>query len=181
MQGQDDTRPVEGRVKWFDRTKGFGFIVDDGGGQDILLHVNTLRSAGQSSVMDGAEIRVMAQRTARGWQAVEVLDLSQPSLHELTEADGAPLPPGLDEIPAEPARVKWFDKAKGFGFCNVFGEAGDVFIHMEVLRRSGYSDLQPGEAIVVKVIDGDRGRMAALVLPWELGVEHEVLQGGSGD
>ncbi|NYS23610.1 cold shock domain-containing protein [Rhodobacteraceae bacterium 2376] len=173
MPGNDELRPVEGRVKWFDRSKGFGFIVDDDGGQDILLHVNTLRSFGQSSVCDGTSIRVLAQQTQRGWQAVEVLELALPSLEDMTEADGSPLPPGLEDIPGEPARVKWFDKAKGFGFCNVFGESADVFIHMEVLRRSGYSDLQPGEAIVVKVVDGERGRMAALVLPWEQGLQDE--------
>ena len=66
-----------------------------------------------------------------------------------------------------PARIKWFDKAKGFGFANVFGRPEDVFIHIEVLRRSGFADLQPGEAVTMKVIDGRRGRLATLVAPWD--------------
>ena len=167
-------------MKWFDRSKGFGFIVDDEGGADILLHANALRSYGQSSVTDGASIRVLAQKTQRGWQAVEVVDLTPPTLADLSEATGCPIPAGLSELTAQPARVKWFDKSKGFGFCNVFGQSADVFIHMEVLRLSGYSDLQPGEAIAVKVVDGERGRMAALVLSWEQGVHSEPDDGTSG-
>ena len=46
-------------------------------------------------------------------------------------------PEVMRAAPLEPARVKWFDKAKGFGFANVFGQPEDVFIHIEVLRRSG--------------------------------------------
>lgn len=67
----------------------------------------------------------------------------------------------------EAARIKWFDKAKGFGFANVFGRPEDVFVHMDVLRQSGLSDLAPGEAIAMRVIDGKRGSMAAEVHAWE--------------
>ena len=71
------------------------------------------------------------------------------------------------QAPLEPARVKWFDKGKGFGFANIFGKSDDVFLHIEVLRRSGLADLQPGEALAMRVIDGRRGRMAAEVFSWE--------------
>ena len=63
--------------------------------------------------------------------------------------------------------MKWFDKGKGFGFANVFGNPQDVFIHVEVLRRSGLSDLQAGEAICLSAQDGKRGRMAVLVKTWD--------------
>ena len=49
-------RPVKGRVKWFDPGKGFGFVVSNEGGADILLHANVLRNFGQSSVADGSDI-----------------------------------------------------------------------------------------------------------------------------
>ena len=49
----DDTRFVVGQVKWFDAVKGFGFVVSDAGGPDILLHANVLRNFGQNSVADG--------------------------------------------------------------------------------------------------------------------------------
>ena len=70
-------------------------------------------------------------------------------------------------LPLLPARVKWFDKSKGFGFANVFGRPEDVFLHIEVLRRSGLADLQPGEAVTLRVVDGARGRMAVQVTSWE--------------
>ena len=63
--------------------------------------------------------------------------------------------------------MKWFDKAKGFGFANVFGHGEDIFLHIEVLRRSGLADLQPGEAVSLRVVDGKRGRMATQVTSWE--------------
>ena len=69
--------------------------------------------------------------------------------------------------PVEPARVKWFDIGKGFGFANVFGSDDDVFVHIEVLRRGGMSDLQAGEAIGLRMIDGKRGRMAVEIVTWE--------------
>lgn len=67
----------------------------------------------------------------------------------------------------EPARVKWFDKAKGFGFANIFGSAEDVFLHIDVLRQSGLCDLQTGEALAMRVIVGDRGHLAAEVSSWD--------------
>jgi CspA family cold shock protein len=70
----------------------------------------------------------------------------------------------------EPARVKWFDRNKGFGFANVFGDSSDVFLHAEVLRRSGLADLLPGEALAIRVIDGRRGKMATEVMAWEQAV-----------
>jgi CspA family cold shock protein len=159
---------IQGRVKWFDPGKGFGFIVADEGGTDILLHANVLRNFGQSSVSDGAAITVKVQKTARGQQAVEVLEITPPPGAQLilTEEDGG-LPEDYAELVLEPARVKWFDKDKGFGFANVFGRPEDVFVHVEVLRVSGFADLQAGEAVCLRIMEGKRGRMAVQVVSWE--------------
>ena len=73
----------------------------------------------------------------------------------------------LQALPREPARVKWFDRGKGFGFANTFGRLEDVFIHIEVLRHCGYTDLKPAEAIGLRVIDRPHGRIAVEVVPWE--------------
>jgi len=177
QQDPTELRKVTGRVKWFDPAKGFGFVLDAEGGPDILLHANVLRNFGQGSVADGAPVVVMVQTTPRGVQAVEVVDIAPPEAERLAHIED------LDEttaaeiaaLPLEPARVKWFDKVKGFGFANLFGRNEDVFIHIEVLRQSGFADLAPGEAVALKVIEGKRGLMAAQVLAWET-----ALRGGQG-
>jgi len=162
-------RVVTGRVKWFDASKGFGFVVGDADDGDILLHANVLRNFGQSSIADNTRITVKVQKTQRGSQAIEVIEIlpsdeeERAPIEDLSDNDMA----SIALLPLEPARVKWFDKVKGFGFANVFGRPDDVFIHIEVLRRSGFADLAPGEAIGLRVIDGKRGRMAALVTSWE--------------
>jgi CspA family cold shock protein len=170
-----DRETLHGHVKWFDPGKGFGFVVADRGGPDILLHANVLRNFGQSSVADGSGISLVAQTTQRGMQAIEVLAIEPPESDVeagdvLTEDDVDLANAG----PLEPARVKWFDKGKGFGFANVFGKAEDVFIHVEVLRRSGFADLQPGEAVSLRAIDGSRGRMAVLVASWDAVLQEAV-------
>ncbi len=160
---------ISGVVKWFDPAKGFGFVVSDQGGPDILLHVNVLRNYGQSSVADGARIDVSAHKTERGVQATQVHAIHPPQSAQtmvLSEIVGVD-PAVVAAAPIEPARVKWFDKSKGFGFANVFGKSEDVFLHIEVLRQSGLSDLQPGEALALRVIMGERGHMAAEVHAWE--------------
>ena len=163
---------LHGRVKWFDPAKGFGFVVAEGEPSDILLHANVLRNYGQSSVADGAEITVRAQMTQRGIQAVDVIKIEPPVGVAVVLQDESELatPDEIAALPLEPARVKWFDKGKGFGFANVFGRPEDVFVHIEVLRHSGFADLQSGEAVCLKIVEGKRGRMAVQVLSWETSV-----------
>ena len=166
---------VRGSIKWFDPTKGFGFIVAETGGPDILLHVNALRNFGQSSVCDRAGIEVSVQQTRRGLQAVEVFEISPPPPEDGDESAQVEsvIDPEVLALPLEPARVKWFDKVKGFGFANVFGRPEDVFIHMEVLRRSGFAELQPGEAVGLRIAEGDRGRMAVSIASWETALKQK--------
>ncbi|MFT6674738.1 MAG: CspA family cold shock protein [Sulfitobacter sp.] len=164
--------PLSGVVKWFDPVKGFGFVLADHGGPDILLHINVLRNFGQSSVAEGAKITFYAHQTDRGVQAASIVEITPPDggqaaiLADISELDAE----AIAAQPLLPARVKWFDKAKGFGFANVFGKDEDVFLHVEVLRLSGLSDLQPGEALAMRVINGKRGVMAAEVQAWEAAI-----------
>ncbi|MCP5086059.1 MAG: cold shock domain-containing protein [Rhodobacteraceae bacterium] len=161
-----------GSVKWFDSNKGFGFIADDEGGNDILLHANVLRNFGHSSVVEGTRIEVEVTQSQRGLQAVEITTLNIPEVDINTALRGiAEL--GIDFAaldtsgPLTPARVKWFDKVKGFGFVNVFESSEDVFVHMEVLRAYGMSELVQGEAICVRTAAGPRGKMAVEVRAWD--------------
>ncbi|MFK7835116.1 MAG: cold-shock protein [Sulfitobacter sp.] len=167
---------LSGVVKWFDPVKGCGCVVSDEGGPDILLHVNVLRSFGQSSVADGAQIDLLIQETQRGVQATEVVAIHPPqtvpagALSDIEGLDAAT----IQAAPLQPARVKWFDKSKGFGFANVFGKPEDIFVHVEVLRQSGLSDLQPGEALAVRVVTGKRGVMAVEVQAWETVLHSDI-------
>ena len=172
MTNIEDTKrsTILGHVKWFDPSKGYGFVVADEGGPDILLHANVLRNFGQSSLADGSGIELIVQQTERGMQAAEVLSVSPPAANAtgtgLADLEGHD-PADIASRPLEPARVKWFDKAKGFGFCNVFGKDDDVFMHFEILRRSGLADLAPGEAVAIRVVEGRRGLLAAEIHAWE--------------
>ena len=165
----EDEQRIEGTVKWFDPARGYGFVMRDDGGPDVLLHGNVLRNFGQTSVADGSRVTLFAISTPRGLQAERVEKIVPPSADQAVPlADQTGLgPQDLKKLPPMPARVKWFDRAKGFGFANVYGARDDIFLHAEVLRVAGLADLVTGEALVIRVIDGQRGRVAVQILPWD--------------
>lgn len=158
---------VTGRVKWYDAVRGYGFIVSDEIEGDILAHANCVRASGRSALPEGAEVEIEAALFERGWQAVQIRAVKLTDAPGLAERPSEFARAAATSEPLQPARVKWFDRGKGFGFVNVFGKAEDVFVHMEVLRRSGLSDLAPGEAVAVRTAQGPRGLMAAEVFQWE--------------
>jgi len=160
---------IKGRVKWFDAAKGYGFVVAEGIPNDILLHANVLRNFGRGSIAEGAEIVFSVQETERGRQASEIFKIHAPiETADENDVSASSIPlPDVTDVPLAPARVKWFDKAKGFGFANTFGSGEDIFLHMEIMRQYGFSDLSPGEAIAVQVVDGPRGRMAGALFSWD--------------
>jgi cold shock protein len=167
---------VRGHVKWFDTTKGYGFVVSTDGEGDILLHGNVLRVFGFTSVAEGAEIVLRVQVTERGRQAVEVLDIvpvAPPSVPM------PPLPGPEAAGPLEPARVKWFDRVKGFGFVNIYARPEDVFLHMETLRQYGYGEVVAGDVLAVRVTAGPRGPMVYEVRSWDYVVRLRMNDDGA--
>ncbi|MEO0487621.1 MAG: cold shock domain-containing protein [Pseudomonadota bacterium] len=158
-----DDNVVRGVVKWFDLGKGFGFVIADGVAQDILLHVNVLRRAGRAGIMAGDAVELAYEETAKGFQATDLISVET----EEGDDDAAPTQeadPGED---LKAARLKWFDKGKGYGFVNVFGHDEDVFVHVDILRAAGMLDAQVGEAVCVVITRGAKGASATAVYPWD--------------
>ena len=126
-------------------------------------------------IADSSGITVQVQQTERGAQAVGALAIKPPagSTFTLSEDTALATPAEIAALPMEPGRVTWFDKGTGFGFANVFGRLDDVVIHVEVLRRSGFADLQAGEAVGLRSVEGKRGRMPVQVVSWETAARHQ--------
>ena len=162
MNGDSDTLYVVGQVKWFDFIKGYGFVSSQEN-DDILLHQKCLRKSGFTHVMEGATVRCEVVRRASGLQASRVLAIDNSSSFVAGAEIPAPSPSSPPEGPTEEGIVKWFDRAKGYGFVCIGEGAVDVFIHMETLRKSGIVALHEGERLHVAVTDGAKGKHALWV------------------
>lgn len=158
---------VSARVKWFDATRGFGFLVSDSVDGDILVHFSVLKEHGRRSLPEGALVECVPVHFERGFQAKRILSI------DTSEIVVAPRRPpaageradrsGLAENAGdyEPVEVKWFNRAKGYGFLNRVGVDGqDIFVHMETVRNSGLGELQQGQMIEARIADSRKGLTA---------------------
>jgi CspA family cold shock protein len=160
-----DGARLSGKIKWFNRSKGFGFILPNDGQGDIFLPGAVLDRSGFGEAPDGADITFEWMQGPKGRSATQVLNLDtsgavpRPSRadgpHRTRHDDGAASPTeSMDGV------VKWYDAARGFGFILPRDGGKDVFIHITVLRRAGLEELQPGQNVRVDVAEARRGREA---------------------
>ena len=165
---EGDEPVVTGRVKWFDATRGFGFVVSEEVEGDILLHFSVLREHGRRSVPEGATIACVPVTLERGMQASKVLsiDLSsavvaehKPSNSPRERADRKALADAAGEF--EPVEVKWFNRVKGYGFVQrVSAPLEDVFLHMETVRLAAVGELEPGQQLEARIAPSGKGMTA---------------------
>ena len=167
--GSGDSFEIAGSIKWFDLAKGYGFIKPSTGQQgDVLLHQSCVRQSGFKFAHEGAHIVCEAVQGPKGLQARRILLLDNsmacmPPQAPQSVTRYAVVPRG----PAFEATVKWFNRGKGYGFVSRGPDTPDIFVHMEMLRRSGMRELKQGQRVRVRVGDGPKGELAAEIAPAE--------------
>ena len=165
---EEELAPITGRVKWFDATRGFGFLVSDEIEGDVLIHFSVLRDHGRRSIPEGAEIVCVPVRQERGLQARRIISI------DLTDAlpSQARSSTGLTDRadrrqlsdaagPFEPVEVKWFNRVRGYGFLvRTADSAEDIFVHMETVRQSNVADMEPGRQLMARIAPSQKGLTA---------------------
>jgi CspA family cold shock protein len=162
------TREVRGCVKWFNVVKGYGFVTPDDGTPDVFLHLSVLRQAGFDKLLPGATVTCEAVQGAKGLQAHRIVNVDASTAdpdaeqhmpapraggHEMRQNSGSERGEVLE------ATVKWFNPHRGYGFvCGTDG--ADIFVHMVTLRRAGVAQLETGQPVSVRVVQGPKGLMA---------------------
>lgn len=164
FEGAGTCVEITGVVKWFNDTKGYGFITPDNGQPDVLLHVTCLHRGGYQTAYEGARVVCEIVERPRGLQCFRII-----SMDESTAVHPVPVPrTHVMVVPTsglERAECKWFNRLRGFGFLTCGDNTPDIFVHMETLRRGGLVELRPGQIVRVRYEEGPKGLMAAEVHP----------------
>jgi len=167
---------VSATVKWFNPEKGFGFVELKDGSGDAFLHVAVLEQAGHGAVSPGTTLLVHKGQGQKGAQVTQVLEVDDSTATPEAPRQDRPRMGGAgggggggfggprmrdDSSAVEmTGTVKWYNPTKGFGFVAVEDGGKDVFVHASVLERSRVAMLQDGQAVTLRVVQGQKGREA---------------------
>ena len=163
----------EGTVKFFNGQKGFGFIQQKGGGEDVFVHISAVERAGLQGLGEGQELaynlvdrggKISAQDLQIVGDVVEVQERSGGDRGGFGGGDrgGAP----QRELTGEKATgtVKFFNGQKGFGFLTRDDGQPDAFVHISAVERSGLNGLNEGERYEFDLEVDRRGKHSAVNL-----------------
>jgi CspA family cold shock protein len=176
----DDGAQAKAQVKWFNVTKGFGFVAPADGSPDAFLHVSILSRAGLQELAEGTELLCTIAPGPKGPQVTRIVEVIGGSPSGFGGggggggggARGPRRDPGFGggfaEAPVGPTlelagTVKWFKPDKGFGFVAPDDGGKDVFVHKSVLRRCSLAQLDAGQRVQMKVQEASKGREATWI------------------
>lgn len=175
MQPDDDNgfqasapgnRRIAGEIKWFDRRRGFGFVLPEDGSEDILIHCSTIEPLGRRDLPEGCAVTCEYRDGAKGRHVVTLLQFDE-NCEELVQAPARAQPRHLHAIDSDqefvPATVKWFSRVRGYGFLESPAVDDDVFVHMETLRDAGFGPVEPEDRMMIQIGEGKKGPMAITV------------------
>ena len=171
---------ITATVKWYDPSKGYGFLVPGDGSPHVICRESALAAVGLDILLAGA---VLACETVQGLRGPEVsripgVDFSTASprtaSHARAPGNGsmAVAPGAAHAGPAASGRevramVKWFHADKGYGFLEPEDGSGDLFCHMSAVQASGRDTLPQGAAVTCETVQGDRGLQVSRILSVE--------------